>query len=183
MFSPVVVTFWFNMIHARSIWLATFFSTLCLRLWIAVRFKECRMLAVTQFWCTGKQIKRANVTRKGKKERILTNWKLERKQEYRGLLFPFPLPSSSFRSFSFSRHSFGILKLINYSCSQKPINDDHLAQVNESWHLMKNQIKRHQQLFIRDETFFFHLRPNTCICISMSKTRASCFITRDEALA
>ena len=29
--------------------LAAFFSMLCLRLWIAVRFKECRMLAVTQF--------------------------------------------------------------------------------------------------------------------------------------
>ena len=90
------------------------------------------MLAVTQFCCTGQQIKRANVVRKGKKKRILTNWKLERKQEYRGLLFPFPLPSSSFGSFSFSRHSFGILKLINYSCSQKSINDDHLAQVYES---------------------------------------------------
>ena len=33
-----------------------------------VRFKESRMLAVTQFCCTGQQIKRANVVRKGKKE-------------------------------------------------------------------------------------------------------------------
>ena len=34
-----------------------------------VRFKECRMLAVTQFCCAGKHIKRANVVRKGKKEK------------------------------------------------------------------------------------------------------------------
>ena len=34
-----------------------------------VRFKECRMLAVTQFCCAGKQIKRANVVRKGKQEK------------------------------------------------------------------------------------------------------------------
>ena len=25
-----------------------------------------------------------------------------------------------------------VLKLVNYSCSQKPINDDYLAQVDES---------------------------------------------------
>ena len=34
-----------------------------------VRFKECRMLAVTQFYCAGKQIKRANVVRKRKQEK------------------------------------------------------------------------------------------------------------------
>ena len=34
-----------------------------------VRFKECRMLAVTQFCCAGKQIKRENVVRTGKKEK------------------------------------------------------------------------------------------------------------------
>ena len=67
-----------------------------------VRFKECRMLTVTQFCCAGQEINRANVVRKEKKKRILTNLKLERKQEYRGLLFPFPLPSSPFGSFSFS---------------------------------------------------------------------------------
>ena len=41
------------------------------------------------------------------------------------------------------------LKLINYSCSQKPINDLHLSQVGESCYQMK-----HHQVFIRDETCF-----------------------------
>ena len=70
MFSPVVVTFWFNMIYAGMIISTAYiFSMLCLRLWIVVRFKECRMLAVTQFCCAGKQIKRANVVRRGKQEK------------------------------------------------------------------------------------------------------------------
>ena len=34
-----------------------------------------------------------------------------------------------------SGESLHILKLINYSCSQKPINDDYLGQVGESWYL------------------------------------------------
>ena len=57
-----------------------------------------------------------------------------------------------------------LLKLINYSCSQKPINDLHLGHVDESWYPMKHQMKHHQ-VFIRDETCFsseikhvFHLR-------------------------
>ena len=40
-----------------------------------------------------------------------------------------------------------------YSCCQKLLNDDHLGQVNESWYLMKHQIKHHQ-VFIWDETCF-----------------------------
>ena len=44
-------------------------------------------------------------------------------------------------------------KLINYSCSQKPINDDHLGYVDEFWYLMKHQIKHHQ-VFIWNETCF-----------------------------
>jgi len=76
-----------------------------------------------------------------------------------------------------------ILKLINYSCSQKPINDLHLGQVDESWYPMKHQMKHHQ-VFIRDETCFlseikhfllFHLRRHV-------KTRASCFITGSKHL-
>ena len=47
-----------------------------------------------------------------------------------------------------------IVKLINYSFSQKPINDDHLGQVDESWYLMKHQIKHHQ-VFIWDQTLAF----------------------------
>jgi len=46
-----------------------------------------------------------------------------------------------------------IFKLINYSCSQKPINDLHLGQVDESWYPMKHQMKHHQ-VFIWDETCF-----------------------------
>ena len=90
------------------------------------------MLAVTQVCCAGKWIKRANVVKKGEKRK--------EKKEFQPT---FPLPSFPFGSFSFSSHLFGILKLITYSCSQKPINDDHLAQVNESWYLMKHQIKQH----------------------------------------
>ena len=41
------------------------------------------------------------------------------------------------RNFSLRVHT-----VINYSCSQKPINDDYLGQVDESWYLMKHQIKR-----------------------------------------
>ena len=48
-----------------------------------------------------------------------------------------------------SRLSFGILKLMKYSCSQKPINDDHSGQVNESWQLMK-----HQSFHLRWNMFF-----------------------------
>ena len=50
----------------------------------------------------------------------------------------------------FRRH---ILKLINYSRSQKPINDLHFGQVDESWYPMKHQMKHHQ-VFIWDETCF-----------------------------
>ena len=32
------------------------------------------------------------------------------------------------------------LKLVNYSCSQKPINDDYLDQVDESWYLTKHHL-------------------------------------------
>ena len=46
-----------------------------------------------------------------------------------------------------------ILKLNNYSCKQKPINDNHLGQVNESQYLMKHP-KKHHQVFIWVETFF-----------------------------
>ena len=50
-----------------------------------------------------------------------------------------------------------LFKLVNYSwsCSQKPINDNHLVQVDESWHLMKHQIKHQiKQVFIWGETYF-----------------------------
>ena len=36
-----------------------------------------------------------------------------------------------------------ILELINYSCKQKPINDNHLGQVDESQCLMKQPKKHH----------------------------------------
>ena len=36
-----------------------------------------------------------------------------------------------------------ILELINYSCKQKPINDNHLGQVDESQYLMKQPKKHH----------------------------------------
>ena len=45
-----------------------------------------------------------------------------------------------------------ILELINYSCKQKPINDNHLGQVDESQYLMKQPKKHH--VFIWDETWF-----------------------------
>ena len=40
-----------------------------------------------------------------------------------------------------------ILKLRNYSCKQKPINDNHLGHVDESQYLMK-QPKKHHHVFI-----------------------------------
>ena len=49
-----------------------------------------------------------------------------------------------------------LFKLVNYSWSysQKPINDNHLGQVDESWYLMKHQIKHLHQVFIWGETYF-----------------------------
>ena len=44
-------------------------------------------------------------------------------------------------------------EFINYSCRQKPIDDDHLGLVDESWYLVKYQIQHHQ-VFIRDEACF-----------------------------
>ena len=58
-----------------------------------------------------------------------------------------------------------VFKLINYSCCQKPINDDHLSQVDDSGYLFK----KHQQVFILDETCF-HLRSNTCILMKQCNT-------------
>ena len=45
-----------------------------------------------------------------------------------------------------------ILELIIYSCKQKPINDNHLGQGDESQYLMKQPKKHH--VFIWDETWF-----------------------------
>ena len=49
-----------------------------------------------------------------------------------------------------------LFKLVNYSwsCSQEPINDNHLVQVDEFWYLMKHQIKHLHQVFIWGETYF-----------------------------
>ena len=47
-----------------------------------------------------------------------------------------------------------ILELINYSCKQKPINDNHLGQVDESQYLMK-QPKKHHHVFIWYQTLAF----------------------------
>ena len=46
-----------------------------------------------------------------------------------------------------------ILKLINYSCKQKPKNSNHLGQVDKSQYLMKHT-KKHHQVFMWDETCF-----------------------------
>ena len=48
-----------------------------------------------------------------------------------------------------------LFKLVNYTWSynQKPINDNYLGQVDESWYLMKHQVKHHQ-VFIWGETCF-----------------------------
>lgn len=40
-----------------------------------------------------------------------------------------------------------------YSCSQKPINDEHFGQVDEFWYQVKHQMK-HLEAFIWDETYF-----------------------------
>ena len=61
-----------------------------------------------------------------------------------------------------------ILKLVNYSCSQKPINDDYLDQVDESWYLMKHQIK-HCRVFLWDETCFSSQMKRSQGCLSRSK--------------
>ena len=67
-----------------------------------VRFKERRILAVTQFCCAGKQIKRANVVRRGKQEK--NSNQLETGEEagvyIEGCFSPFPYPG--LLSFSFS---------------------------------------------------------------------------------
>ena len=47
-----------------------------------------------------------------------------------------------------------ILKLRNYSCKQKPINNNHLGQVDESQYLMKQPKKTPP---------CFYLISNTCI--------------------
>ena len=53
-----------------------------------------------------------------------------------------------------------ILKLINYSCQQKLINDNHLGQVDESQYLMKH-LKN--TMFSSEMKHVFHLKSNTCI--------------------
>ena len=55
--------------------------------------------------------------------------------------------------FPSKNHFSKFLKLINYSCSQKPINDLYSSQVDESWYPMKHQMKHHRVL-IWDETCF-----------------------------
>ena len=40
--------------------------------------------------------------------------------------------TTTFKSTSVEAAETNFLKLINYSCRQKPINDDHLGQVDES---------------------------------------------------
>ena len=47
-----------------------------------------------------------------------------------------------------------VLKLMNNSCSQKPIEDVHLGMMDEPWYLIKHHIKRYHQVFIWDETRF-----------------------------
>ena len=66
-----------------------------------------------------------------------------------------------------------LFKLVNYSwsCSQKPINDNHLGQVDdpESSYLMKHQVKHHQ-VIIWGKTCFLseikHLRFNGVLLIN-----------------
>ena len=55
-----------------------------------------------------------------------------------------------------------ILKLINYSCKQKPINDNHLGQVDKSQYLMKHP-KKNTTMFSSEMKHVFHLKSNTCI--------------------
>ena len=59
-----------------------------------------------------------------------------------------------------------LLKLINYSRSQKPINDDHFGQMDKSWHLTKHQIK-YTTRFLSEIKHVVHLRSNTCILTEM----------------
>ena len=47
-----------------------------------------------------------------------------------------------------------ILKLRNYSCKQKPVNNNHLGQVDESQYVMK-QPKKHHHVFIWYQTLAF----------------------------
>ena len=56
------------------------------------------------------------------------------------------------------------LKLINHSCSQKPIKDDHLGQMDESWYVLKHQIKNTTGIW-SEMIHVFHLRSNTCISV------------------
>ena len=71
-----------------------------------------------------------------------------------------PSPSSHFLSFCCFESD--ILKLINNSCSQKPINDLHFGQVDESWYPNETPDEtppgfhlRWNMFFIWDQTFAF----------------------------
>ena len=62
-----------------------------------------------------------------------------------------------------------LLKLINYSCSQKPINDLHLGQVDESWYPNETPDEtppgvhlRWNMFFIWDQTFLIVSFEKTC---------------------
>ena len=58
-----------------------------------------------------------------------------------------------------------VLKLINYSCNQKPINDLHLGQVDESWYPNETPPGFHlrwNMFFIRDQTFLIVSFEKTC---------------------
>ena len=61
-----------------------------------------------------------------------------------------------------------VLKLVNYSCSKKPINDDYLDQVDKSWYLTKHQIKHHQ-VFLWDERCFSSEMKRSQGCLSQNK--------------
>ena len=101
-----------------------------------VRFKESRMFAVTQFCCTGQQIKRANVVRKGKKENNPNQLETGEEAGVQRVAFPLSPTQVSFRLVQFLQPYQSYLtfsnSLITSAIKKQRKNEDHLGQVEES---------------------------------------------------
>ena len=62
-----------------------------------------------------------------------------------------------------------VLNLNNYSCSQKPLNDLHLRQVDESWYPMKHQMKHHSCQLSLGEHNYLHI--NTALGLRPDRSK------------
>ena len=70
------------------------------------------------------------------------------------------------------------IKLMNNSCSQKPIDDVHLGTMDEPWYLIKHHVKRHHQVFIWDVLEYVLWYHNHRITIMFNSLSINCGVIR-----